>query len=229
MLYCLLDARYWLCLLFDHEYRGAVFLGNVRRIGPQKTVLIPRNGERKFSRTVHSSFMFPTSEWNWKSLGSFKVLSPFDNIQYKVLESQNVFHCPTIEYKSIMEETELLGMMSYWRRSRFVLACYLVRIFILSRFLGSFGVFWLQFFLLKFAVHSSVWHRIIRLIIIIIILMIIIPCPESASELYRSSNRRLSAKLLPTFSDRGCHVVSATDPCDRILGFLDRSRYFSLK
>jgi hypothetical protein len=31
--------------------------------------------------------------------------------------------------------------------------------------------------------------------------------PESASELYRPSDRRLSAKLVPTFADRGCHVV----------------------
>jgi hypothetical protein len=29
------------------------------------------------------------------------------------------------------------------------------------------------------------------------------PCSESASELYRMSDRRLSAKWLPTFSDRG--------------------------
>jgi hypothetical protein len=33
---------------------------------------------------------------------------------------------------------------------------------------------------------------------------------------------------LPTFTDRGCHVVSVTDPYCRILGFLDRSRYFFL-
>jgi CBS-domain-containing membrane protein len=52
------------------------------------------------------------------------------------------------------------------------------------------------------------------------------PWPESARELYRPSDRRLSAKLLPTFADRGCHVVSVTDPYGRILGFLDRSRYF---
>jgi hypothetical protein len=26
-----------------------------------------------------------------------------------------------------------------------------------------------------------------------------------------------------------CHVVSVTDPYGRILGFLDRSRYFSIK
>jgi hypothetical protein len=25
-------------------------------------------------------------------------------------------------------------------------------------------------------------------------------------------DRRMSAKLVPTFADRGCHVVSATDP-----------------
>jgi hypothetical protein len=30
-------------------------------------------------------------------------------------------------------------------------------------------------------------------------------------------------------ADRGCHVVSVTDPYGRILGFLDRSRYFSIK
>jgi hypothetical protein len=55
------------------------------------------------------------------------------------------------------------------------------------------------------------------------------PWSESASELYRPSDRRLSAKLLPTFADRGCHVVSVTDPYGRILDFLDRSRYFSIK
>jgi hypothetical protein len=48
------------------------------------------------------------------------------------------------------------------------------------------------------------------------------PWPESVSELDRSSDRRLFAKLVPTFADRGCHVVSATDPYGRILGFLDR-------
>jgi hypothetical protein len=35
---------------------------------------------------------------------------------------------------------------------------------------------------------------------------------ESASELYRPSDLRLSAILVPTFTDRGCHVVSVTDP-----------------
>jgi hypothetical protein len=34
------------------------------------------------------------------------------------------------------------------------------------------------------------------------------PWSESASELYRPSDRRLSAKRLPTFADRGCHVVT---------------------
>jgi hypothetical protein len=51
------------------------------------------------------------------------------------------------------------------------------------------------------------------------------PWPESASELYRPSDRRLLAKLVPTFADRGRHVVSVTDPYGRILGFLDRTRY----
>jgi hypothetical protein len=40
------------------------------------------------------------------------------------------------------------------------------------------------------------------------------------------SDRRLSAKLLQTFADRGCHVVSVMDPYGRILDFQDRSRYF---
>jgi hypothetical protein len=52
------------------------------------------------------------------------------------------------------------------------------------------------------------------------------PGPESASELYRPSDRHLSAKLVQMFADRVCHVVSVTDPYDRILGFLDRIRYF---
>jgi hypothetical protein len=55
------------------------------------------------------------------------------------------------------------------------------------------------------------------------------PWSESASELYQPSDRRLSAKWLPTFADKGCHVVSMTDPFGRILGFLDRSRHFSIK
>jgi hypothetical protein len=37
------------------------------------------------------------------------------------------------------------------------------------------------------------------------------------------SNRSLLAKLVPTFVDRGCHVI---DPYGRNLGFLDRSHYF---
>jgi hypothetical protein len=34
------------------------------------------------------------------------------------------------------------------------------------------------------------------------------------------------AKLVPTFGDKGYHVVSVTDPYSRILGFIGRSRYF---
>jgi hypothetical protein len=54
------------------------------------------------------------------------------------------------------------------------------------------------------------------------ILPITTPWPEAASELYRREDRRLSAKLVPAFADKGCHVVSVTDPYGRILGFLDR-------
>jgi hypothetical protein len=38
------------------------------------------------------------------------------------------------------------------------------------------------------------------------------PWPESASELYRPSDHRLSVKLVPTFEDKECHVISVTDP-----------------
>jgi hypothetical protein len=38
------------------------------------------------------------------------------------------------------------------------------------------------------------------------------PWPESANELYRPSDRLLSAKLLPTFADRWYHAVCVTDP-----------------
>jgi hypothetical protein len=33
--------------------------------------------------------------------------------------------------------------------------------------------------------------------------------PKSVSELYRPSDRRLSAELVPSFEDRRCHVVTA--------------------
>jgi hypothetical protein len=55
------------------------------------------------------------------------------------------------------------------------------------------------------------------------------PWPESASKLYPPRDRRLSEKLVPTFADRGCHVVIVTNPYGRLLGFLDQSRYFSSK
>jgi hypothetical protein len=38
------------------------------------------------------------------------------------------------------------------------------------------------------------------------------PWHESASEIYRPKDRRLSAKLVPNFEDRLCHVVSLMDP-----------------
>jgi hypothetical protein len=56
--------------------------------------------------------------------------------------------------------------------------------------------------------------------------IVLTPWSESASELYRPRDRRLSAKLVPIFADRGCHVVSVTDPYGRFLAFLDRSNFF---
>jgi hypothetical protein len=47
------------------------------------------------------------------------------------------------------------------------------------------------------------------------------PWPESASELYRPSDRRLSVLRI-----EGVHVVNAMDPHGHILGCLDRSHYY---
>jgi hypothetical protein len=53
------------------------------------------------------------------------------------------------------------------------------------------------------------------------------PWPESTSELCRPSDSHLSAKLMPTFADRGVSRKSVRRiPYGRILGFLDRSRCF---
>jgi hypothetical protein len=55
------------------------------------------------------------------------------------------------------------------------------------------------------------------------------PWSESANELYRPKDRRLTAKSVPIFVDRGFLVASVTDPYGSILSFLERSRYFSIK
>jgi hypothetical protein len=49
--------------------------------------------------------------------------------------------------------------------------------------------------------------------------------PWNSTELYKlywPSDRRLLAKLVPTF----CCMVSATDPHSHILGFLDQNLYY---
>jgi hypothetical protein len=55
------------------------------------------------------------------------------------------------------------------------------------------------------------------------------PWPDSASELYRESDHRLSTKLVPKFANIWCHVVSVTDPYCPILGFIYRSRHCFLQ
>jgi hypothetical protein len=42
------------------------------------------------------------------------------------------------------------------------------------------------------------------------------PWPEPVSKLYWLSVWHLSAKLVATFADRGCHIVSVTYPYSRI-------------
>jgi hypothetical protein len=65
-----------------------------------------------------------------------------------------------------------------------------------------------------------------QLITVGVVIMFKTPWPKSARELYRPSDRRLSAKLVPTFADRESHVVSVTVPYGRVLSFLDLRRYF---
>jgi hypothetical protein len=60
-------------------------------------------------------------------------------------------------------------------------------------------------------------------ILLLLLFLLTYPWPDSASELYRPRNLRLSAKLVPTSPDRLYHVVSVKDPYGRILGFLYRT------
>jgi hypothetical protein len=49
---------------------------------------------------------------------------------------------------------------------------------------------------------------------------------ENAMLIRITTDRRLSAKFVPTFVDRWCRMVSATDPYSYILGFLNPRRYY---
>jgi hypothetical protein len=49
---------------------------------------------------------------------------------------------------------------------------------------------------------------------------------QFVNDLYQPNERHLSTKIVSTFADRGNCVVSTTDPHSRIIGFLDRSRYY---
>jgi hypothetical protein len=53
-------------------------------------------------------------------------------------------------------------------------------------------------------------------------------CRGFASELYRPSDRRLSAKIVPTFADRECHVVNVTDAYGRIPVLAFTSTYWNV-
>jgi hypothetical protein len=52
---------------------------------------------------------------------------------------------------------------------------------------------------------------------------------EYASDLYRLSDRPFLSKLVPTFEERGCHMVSLKDIYGSIIGFLDQSHYISFQ
>jgi hypothetical protein len=54
------------------------------------------------------------------------------------------------------------------------------------------------------------------------------PCSRKKTQWHESASELCgpSEKLVPTYADRRCYVVSVTDPYYRNLGFLDRSCYF---
>jgi hypothetical protein len=74
--------------------------------------------------------------------------------------------------------------------------------------------------------HGLLKDRLTFYIIIIIIGTELNPMALVRERTVLTERPRLSAKLMPTFADRRCRVVSSTDPHGRILGFLDRSRYY---
>jgi hypothetical protein len=78
----------------------------------------------------------------------------------------------------------------------------------------------------EYQLTTEVYEVILQIFKVQLLLYEKSPLPESASEVYRPSDRRLSAKLVPTFCGYRWHVVSVTDPCSPILCFLDRSHYF---
>nr|CAD7571127.1 unnamed protein product [Timema californicum] len=52
---------------------------------------------------------------------------------------------------------------------------------------------------------------------------------EPARELYRLSGSLILMKIVPTFLDKGCHVVGTLNPTAINLSFLDLSRYFFIQ
>jgi hypothetical protein len=68
----------------------------------------------------------------------------------------------------------------------------------------------------EFSVHEIYSHlRNYGLAAIEIVILNYTPWLQSTSELYRPSDRSLSTKLVPTFADRECRVVSVTHPHGR--------------
>jgi hypothetical protein len=83
--------------------------------------------------------------------------------------------------------------------------------------------------------HSQMGNRLLRLVLVVSTIRIRLRLKKNLHGLSPRANytdqatasyRRSDCQL---FADRGCHVVNVTDPYHRILGFLDRSRYFSIK
>jgi hypothetical protein len=81
----------------------------------------------------------------------------------------------------------------------------------------------------KICIHQVPFLSINYCVIYIYIYICICVCVNSVAlaceRSIPSERSHLSAKLVSNISDRGCRLVSATDPHGRILCFLDRCRY----
>jgi hypothetical protein len=75
--------------------------------------------------------------------------------------------------------------------------------------------------LVSYYVHSYIFHGVLKILAVYLVRPF-----GNLCNLVQSYTDRATDACRRTFADRGCRVVSATDPYGRILGFLDRSRYY---
>jgi hypothetical protein len=85
-------------------------------------------------------------------------------------------------------------------------------------------------FVLQVLIVFKGLRKCVKILCDVIIFSLLPPPPKKLLGLSPQANytdrATVACRRVPTFTDRECHVVSVTDPYDRILCFLDRSRYY---